>query len=64
MPLRDLFYVARVLERRTQDQDLYGSVKVNIPAPRFVVFYNGTDYQPEKQILKLSDAFEKKQDNP
>ena len=64
MSLRDLFYVARVLERRTKDQDLYGSVIVNIPAPRFVVFYNGTDYQPEKQILKLSDAFEKKQDNP
>lgn len=64
MPLRDLFYATRVLERRTKDQDLYGSALVSIPAPRFVVFYNGTDYQPEKRILKLSDAFEKKQDNP
>lgn len=35
-----------------------------IPAPRFVVFYNGTDFQPEQQILYLSDAFEKKQDEP
>lgn len=64
MPLRDLFYVARILERRTKDQDLYGSAIVNIPAPRFVVFYNGADYQPERQILKLSDAYEKKPDNP
>ena len=63
MPLRDLFYVARVLERRTKDRDLYGSAMVKIPAPRFVVFYNGTDHQPEKQILKLSDAYEKKPDN-
>ena len=30
----------------------------------FVVFYNGTDSQPERQILKLSDAYEKKQDEP
>lgn len=64
MPLRDLFYVARVLERRTKDQNLYGSALVSIPAPRFVVFYNGTDCQPEKQILRLSNAFEKEQDNP
>lgn len=64
MPLRDLFYVSRVLERKTKDRDLYGSALVSIPAPRFVVFYNGTVYQPEKQILKLSDAFQTKQDNP
>lgn len=64
MPLRDLFYVARVLERRTKDQNLYSGTLVSIPAPKFVVFYNGTDYQPEKQVLKLSDAFEKKLDNP
>lgn len=33
-------------------------------APRFVVFYNGMDFQPEQQVLYLSDAFEKKQDKP
>ncbi len=64
MPLRDLFYVARVLERRTRDQNLYGSALVGIPTPRFVVFYNGSDYQAEKQLLKLSDAFQKKQETP
>lgn len=30
----------------------------------FVVFYNGTDFQPEQQILYLSDTFEKKQEEP
>ena len=29
-----------------------------------MVFYNGVDYQPERYTLKLSDAYEKKQENP
>ena len=64
MPLRDLFYVSRVLQGRIKDENLYGRKLVRIPAPRFVVFYNGTDFQPEQQVLRLSDAFEKKQDRP
>ncbi|MCH5263661.1 MAG: hypothetical protein J1F42_12165 [Lachnospiraceae bacterium] len=64
MPLRDLFYVADILQKRTYDKDLYGSKLIKIPSPRFVVFYNGTDPQPERQTLKLSDAYEKKLDTP
>ena len=64
MPLRDLFYVADILQKRTYDKDLYGSKLIRIPSPRFVVFYNGTDPLPERQTLKLSDAYEKKQANP
>ena len=64
MPLRDLFYVSTVLRGRVKDENLYGKVLIKIPAPRFVVFYNGTDSQPEQQILRLSDAFEKKQEVP
>ena len=37
---------------------------VRIPTPQFVVFYNGVDSQPEQQILRLSDAFEKRQERP
>lgn len=33
---------------------------MEIPATRFIVFYNGTDAQPEQQILRLSDAYGKK----
>ena len=64
MPLRDLFYVADTLQKRTYNKDLYGSKLIKIPSPRFVVFYNGTDPQPERQTLKLSDAYEKKLDTP
>ena len=64
MPLRDLFYVADILQKRSCDKDLYSTGLIKIPAPRFVVFYNGTVRQPERQILKLSDAYEKKQENP
>ena len=64
MPLRDLFYVTDILQKRTYNKDLYSSKLIPIPAPRFVVFYNGMDYQPERQTLKLSDAYEKWQENP
>ena len=64
MPLRDLFYVADILQKRTSNKDLYGSKLIMIPSPRFVVFYNGTDSQPERQTLRLSDAYEKRQENP
>lgn len=64
MPLRDLLYVTRVLQNRIKDKNLYGTTLIKIPTPRFVVFYNGMDSQPEQQTLYLSDAFEKKQDEP
>ena len=64
MPLRDLLYMTRVLQNRIKDKNLYSKSLVKIPAPRFVVFYNGTGFQPDQQILYLSDAFEKKQAEP
>ena len=64
MPLRDLIYVSRVIQSRIKDENLYGKSYIKIPAPKFVVFYNGTDFQPEQQILRLSDAYEKKQEAP
>lgn len=64
MPLRDLLYVTRVLQNRIKNENLYSKSLIKIPAPRFVVFYNGTDCQPEQQVLHLSDAFEKRQDEP
>ena len=48
IPLRDLFYVADILQKRTYNKGLYGSKKlIMIPSPRFVVFYNGTDHLTE-----------------
>ena len=64
MPLRDLVYIAKQLEKYMRDESIYSSTLVKIPVSRFVVFYNGTDGQPEKQILRLSDAFEKETAEP
>ena len=64
MPLRDLFYVSDTLHKRTHNQDLFGTNLIKIPAPRFVVFYNGVTYQPEVQTLKLSNAYERQQETP
>ena len=43
---------------------LYHAVKVKIPEPKFVVFYNGKAKQPERQIYKLSDLFCHKEKEP
>ena len=64
MPLRDLLYVTSILQKRTSTENLYGSKQIKIPNPRFVVFYNGVDSQPERQTIKLSDAYEKKREEP
>lgn len=64
MPLRNLFYVADLLQVHTRDNVLYSSKLIRIPKPHFVVFYNGTMKIPEKSEMKLSDAFEVQTDNP
>ena len=64
MPLRHLIYVTKVLQGIIRNADLYGSVLVQIPTPRFVIFYNGMEEQPEQKILKLSDAFKKRLEVP
>ena len=64
MPFRDLVYVTKILQGRTARENLYSSVPVRIPSPRFIVFYNGTRKQPEIQTLKLSALYEKEQEYP
>jgi hypothetical protein len=62
LPLRLLMYVARVYEKIVQNDLLYRSALVPIPAPQFIVLYNGEQDLPngeDKMTLKLSDAFEK-----
>ncbi len=64
MPLRDLFYVAKLLKTITQEQDLYQSKPILIPAPKFYVFYNGTLPIEDQKIYRLSEQFEKREDIP
>ena len=62
MPLRDLFYIAKQMEKLVVDDTLYSSRVVKIPTPKFIVFYNGVDACEERRILKLSDEFQKKEE--
>ncbi|MEY8524041.1 hypothetical protein D7X98_04920 [bacterium 1XD8-76] len=64
MPLRDLYYVARELKKIAPPRSLYSTMKVEIPVPKFVVFYNGTAKQPERQEYRLSDLFSRAEENP
>lgn len=43
---------------------LEGVKTIGIPTPEFYVFYNGTQKQPAEQILKISDAYLEKTDEP
>lgn len=60
MPLRGFFYFADVIRGYIEEKelDIYSSRLVTIPMPQYIVFYNGTKDQPDKQVLRLSDAYE------
>jgi len=57
MPLRILIYIARLYEKLIESRAIYKEQLVKIPAPEFIVFYNGDKDYPKESILKLSDAF-------
>lgn len=57
LPLRYLFYIADLYSAMTLGCNLYGTKMVKIPAPRFIVFYNGEKEISEKDVLKLSEAY-------
>ena len=64
LPVRFLFYLSDMFSGMAADANLYGTKKVELPAPRFVVFYNGEADQPDRQILKLSDLYTVKEEDP
>ena len=64
MPLRDLLYVADQFSDLTKDLNLYGSRRIRIPSPHFFVFYNGEEERPDREVLKLSDMYYEKEEDP
>lgn len=64
MPLRDLMYVCAQYEKYILKKDIYSRKLLKLPTPRFIVFYNGSEQQPEQKELRLSDAFEIPEENP
>ena len=64
MPLRCLFYVSDSYSALVHKENIYGSKKITLPAPTFVVFYNGKEKLEEEGKLRFSDAFEEKLEPP
>ena len=64
LPIRFLLYIADIYSSYTQNLNLYGSHPVVLPAPVFIIFYNGTEQQPDRKEYRLSDLFSKQVSNP
>lgn len=58
IPLRDLIYIGIEYQQYVDDKSLYSSRLQKIPAPKFMVFYNGTDAVDDRVELRLSKAYE------
>lgn len=59
MPLRGLLYFAKLFEAYVNDNglDIYSSKLQKLPTPKYIVFYNGKNEEPDERMLRLSDAF-------
>lgn len=64
LPLRFLMYITDIYSAYTKDMNIYGSRKVQIPLPSFVIFYNGVKSQPDRTEFLLSELFHPTTDQP
>ena len=66
MPLRGLLYLAKMYESYVETHKLnrYQNKRIDLPFPRFIVFYNGEKDIEEEVIMRLSDAFDNKAEEP
>lgn len=64
IPLRDLDYVSRSYSKFFRNKDIYSPRRIQLPNPKFIVFYNGENEQPARKEMRLSEAYIHKEDNP
>ena len=64
LPLRNLFYVSDLLQEMTAEMNIYGSRRLEIATPRFIMFYNGEDDPGEVSEYRLSEMFVKAEEEP
>ncbi|MCL2276907.1 MAG: Rpn family recombination-promoting nuclease/putative transposase [Treponema sp.] len=57
IPIRLLMYIGRVYEKIIDKKNIYHRKLIKIPAPEFIVLYNGKDEYPDYQELRLSASF-------
>ena len=64
MPLRQLFYINDLFEKcvLAQPHSLYGSHRIELPTPKFIVFYNGERRKEEEKDMHLSFSYENSKD--
>lgn len=60
MPLRGLLYFSRIYSNyiKSNELNLCSRTQVALPAPVYLIFYNGTDSEPDRKELSLSNAFQ------
>ena len=65
MPLRNFFYISSEYQKLVDHKSLYSSVLQKIPAPQFIVFYNGLEkWIEDEDEIRLSYMYEILTDNP
>ncbi len=58
LPLRGLFYFSKLYQKIVGNRkDIYSSKIIELPYPQFIVFYNGSEEEPERQVLELNAAY-------
>ena len=57
MPLRFLLYLSELYSGMVAGKNIYGRTRIPLPPPRFIVFYNGTEERPDREIMRLSDSY-------
>ena len=64
IPLRQLQYVTTIFRGRVSQKALYATKLTKTPWPRVEGFYTGEQEEPESRVLKLSDAYLKREGEP
>ena len=64
-PLRGLMYFGRLYEGYLAERGLnrYGTKLIRLPRPRYYVLYLGREKRPDREVLRLSDAFVNSEDD-
>ncbi len=59
MPIRGFMYLSEIYQAYIKERDLnvYGTKRILLPAPRYIVFYNGEAEHADVEELRLSDSF-------
>ena len=59
MPVRGLLYYARLVDKYIQknNMDIFGTTRLMLPRPRYVILYNGKKQIENRSRMKLSDSY-------